>query len=1209
MPDGSSSCSDSIPMGGTPRIQISLSSSSSSKSNSGSMEAAIEAEPGLYKSVRKALKERTLNFKINVECTSLKVSPSGNFLWGGFSDGTLRVWDLSGTFGFEDDDVVASRQKSGLLVNSKLTQGFGAVASQIHARGVHTDLLTTVDISDDAQYVFMGVSRGAVELHAVFVGDLERAVHSQKRKEQMGWRQESNASGIVPPPVKRNILDYLKVYCYSDAKLKGFGACATLQARNTEGNSRSPPLSSYLLLTGKGIKNIHIWKFTPPAHRVYRSCDDHGNDTLHSVSRNRKQSICDPPEDEEDNGVWEQLYDTSTNGNTIVLLGFHRNPQGKLLAVSKSDAQKLRLWDLSFEETEEASSSTECGRSKRPPYHDVANSQQALDIAGGIGVCGGGNMYNEMSIVSLDRPNDPYNHTELYLPSSNEGGNGGAYFSRRQRRGEMKAVVNVATSQRDSSHALLELDDGSLVGYSAGSSSSESIPKLIAVTPESTGIPALPADFWRRCICLANICGVVIAGSSLYNPNTNKGQLVVRALGGLKKPRGSEHTKKKKERKLLKQQQERQSQQQQDRLKLLKQQRKEKEKQEQLQLERERELQQQRDRLKLLKQQRKEKERQEQQKQDRLKLLAQQQKEKERQDRELQVQKEQLRLLKHQQKEKDRQQREREQRLHLQHQQETYAIPQTPSPIHTGNPESSPMAADKEALQDAVSVPKEVPESVIRSNTKTSKQIDPQTVRPASKSTILAVSPSGGLETPLHSTRMQTGAQDESPDSTGKINTISKFLQPKRIAIRKEEGKQVEEHTKRLKSKDHEKAAMTTPPATAKQSGADSPVASLKLKDSNSMPFTSPKPKMKKRKNSSLPNAPTKRKKSVVSENVLPEDSSSSTKSLLNASSAKDTSAPERKRDLVALNDGPEPSESEVVSTALLLTKLAGDKAPKIVPISKKPTSEIATAIESKPIAVGTPETPAVDGGRSKETSQAKSKSKPLAIAKQQQAPKLKACAPTGKPKLVPKSTPNSKPHAPVQQQSQIPSRETLLNERINEQYNQLCAFLKNFTDQSMKLIHARNLRGPIPSALDDRKQLDAFSKLREEHRAAHNFLQSRLLRSAEATLFLLKESRISSEEARTQLRQCIKKFGKILYDTLHRQEMERLALVSKIPKSRSNLAKNRKQGMSSIPSSRPTEEQSNYPCKEAFEKVEHICAAITRPVGRPRSGPAALRG
>ena len=98
------------------------------------------------------------------------------------------------------------------------------------------------------------------------------------------------------------------------------------------------------------------------------------------------------------------------------------------------------------------------------------------------------------------------------------------------------------------SNAILQ---GSLIGYSAGSSSSSkdssgSIPKLAIATPESTGIPALPADFWRRCICLANIAGVVIAASSLYNPNTNKGQLVIRALGGLKKPRGSEITEKKK---------------------------------------------------------------------------------------------------------------------------------------------------------------------------------------------------------------------------------------------------------------------------------------------------------------------------------------------------------------------------------------------------------------------------------------------------------------------------------------------------------------------------------------------------------------------------------------------------------------------------------------------------------------------------------------
>ena len=30
--------------------------------------------------------------------TSLCISPSGNFVWGGFSDGTIRVFDNSGKF-------------------------------------------------------------------------------------------------------------------------------------------------------------------------------------------------------------------------------------------------------------------------------------------------------------------------------------------------------------------------------------------------------------------------------------------------------------------------------------------------------------------------------------------------------------------------------------------------------------------------------------------------------------------------------------------------------------------------------------------------------------------------------------------------------------------------------------------------------------------------------------------------------------------------------------------------------------------------------------------------------------------------------------------------------------------------------------------------------------------------------------------------------
>lgn len=393
--------------------------------------------------------------------TSLRLSPSGSFLWAGFSDGTLRVFDLTGQFGLEQDKAVASRQKSSLLVASKWCQTFGAVACQIHARGVHTDLLTHVDVCGD--YVFCGVSRGAMELNAVCMKDLEVAASSFCNH-------------------KLNILDYLQVHNHADAKLKGFGAATKLI------NTSRP---TYLLLTGKGIKNIHIWSFQPP------------------ISTNEE-------------AIWTQLYDTQTNGNTINLLGFYRS-NGKLLGVSKSDTQKLRLWDLSEEEQKDSDKKE---RSKRPPYVDVANSQAALGLAsGGFCVCGGPTMYNQLSIVSLDQPNNAFNHTELALPSTSNGG------SRRQRRGDLKQVVNVASPPEEdkAGQLLLELDDGSIVQYTMKNKGTS--PTLSVLQPPT--IPALPADFWRRTICLASSASSssLVVVMSLYNPNTQQGQMILRNLG------------------------------------------------------------------------------------------------------------------------------------------------------------------------------------------------------------------------------------------------------------------------------------------------------------------------------------------------------------------------------------------------------------------------------------------------------------------------------------------------------------------------------------------------------------------------------------------------------------------------------------------------------------------------------------------------------
>jgi WD40 repeat protein len=324
--------------------------------------------------------------------TSLKIVPGGHLVVAGFTDGTLRLFDLTGRPVSRDDPA---EHKKNVVVCSKTFQRYGAVACQIHARGVHTSLLMHVDVSDDGLFCFGGVIRGSVELVAV------------------------NLSKVHSFP-KRDLLDQIHVHRHADAKLKGFGACARLEDQ------------TYLLLTGKGIKNIHIWSFEPSQDR------------------------------------WQCLYDTQTNGNTISILHFRHDPNGLLQAVSKSDLQKLRVWDLSYEQHQGHSSHPLFGtrsiiahltkkaplhsRPKRPPYVDVASTESALGIAGAF--CFGGG-YNQVSVVGLDVENvtSPYNITEMALPGNP------AQTSRRQQRGDLQSIVRVAGMSKDADHVLLELSN------------------------------------------------------------------------------------------------------------------------------------------------------------------------------------------------------------------------------------------------------------------------------------------------------------------------------------------------------------------------------------------------------------------------------------------------------------------------------------------------------------------------------------------------------------------------------------------------------------------------------------------------------------------------------------------------------------------------------------------------------------------------------
>lgn len=210
-------------------------------------------------------KPNKIVFPINEECTSLKLSPSGRHIVAAFTDGTVRIFDTTGRLwqpsssrksrgalndpvksemkhlfdsDSEEEEVsqfrkdISPRSKQ-CMVESKSFQNFGAVACQIHARGVITSLLMDVDCCEEGRFAFGGVLRGSTELVAIDLSQIE------------AYHDNFYANGGKGQHPKRDVLDLIRVHRHSDAKLKGFGACVRV---------KSSEKLEYRLFTGKGIK-------------------------------------------------------------------------------------------------------------------------------------------------------------------------------------------------------------------------------------------------------------------------------------------------------------------------------------------------------------------------------------------------------------------------------------------------------------------------------------------------------------------------------------------------------------------------------------------------------------------------------------------------------------------------------------------------------------------------------------------------------------------------------------------------------------------------------------------------------------------------------------------------------------------------------------------------------------------------------------------
>ena len=286
----------------------------------------------------------------------------------------------------------------------------------------------------------------------------------------------------------------------------------------------------------RSVQNIHIWSFIPA-----------------SPTRPEPQ--------------WQCLYDTPTNGNTIKYLHFRYDPSGLLQGISKSDDQKLRVWDLSCEQgTEQVGKESTINqlrkakakmikqaqdgedRPKKPPFVDVMSTESTLGVYGQFAFAGGAEMYNQMSVVDLDVEDvlSLYNVTELALPGVGEdpfdalGAGGRRSRSGRQQRGELKSVISVAGLESDAGHVLLELSDGSVAHYSQDSGAQarlEQLPSHLYKSSQEQRVSIMDGDHGaetgmsrRMYISRIGAEGIAVLASSTFNPNTARGTLMLSRL-------------------------------------------------------------------------------------------------------------------------------------------------------------------------------------------------------------------------------------------------------------------------------------------------------------------------------------------------------------------------------------------------------------------------------------------------------------------------------------------------------------------------------------------------------------------------------------------------------------------------------------------------------------------------------------------------------
>ncbi len=378
-----------------------------------------------------------------LEVTSMDIPPHGAFFVAGCSNGMVLLFDLTESY----------PQRNGILL------------AQIRAKGMHTNLRLTVKISDDSRMCFAGVMKGSSEMIAIdlstYLVDWSKmaALHAATANKSKKQQQAAFAAAAAEIPLEYLNHYIFETFTFSDAKLRGFGAAASLPydfpldeetpLSEEQGEKKSEltvssiakPPRKYLLACGMGIKNVHIWQLSivdvaPPASAVTTSFTASPGGTVAKAKRDE----------------WTCIYDVASNGMTITHLGF-RNDGKELL--TKSSNANIRVWDL----TKYAEEPT-----TKPSYEDIPNSHDVKCLMERTLFTYGGTYEFAMVKVDKNTPKEA-NRNAFELPERPfQEEDEAALAAGLRRRRTMREVQDIIGTQ-DGAHVLILCTDGGVMYY------------------------------------------------------------------------------------------------------------------------------------------------------------------------------------------------------------------------------------------------------------------------------------------------------------------------------------------------------------------------------------------------------------------------------------------------------------------------------------------------------------------------------------------------------------------------------------------------------------------------------------------------------------------------------------------------------------------------------------------------------------------------